>query len=212
MQARYHLHLAVPFVLLAAAGVEPLWRWHRPVAAVLGAVALASPLLALPFERDVDYNEMHEYAFVRSVRDRIPPDCTVLEYTGWRDGTPMPRFERMGQRADGGVRGTRYRVVDVSARERKQDPISGDPLSADARQILADPPVCLWFYEGIPCFSHKEPTEAIAPACGALHDALALTPRESVTFDSRLYDHELSRGFAEGTDELTLTLYEVAVR
>lgn len=208
MQARYHLHLAVPFSMLVASALGVLERQRWAIAAA-AAYALAVPWLHLGFERDVAFNDMHEFAFVRGLRGRIPAGCTVLEYTGTE---PMSdyhrRFDRVGLRVAGGRVGLLWRAVSVGAM-----PGEAGPVRASVRALLERPPACLLYYEGLPCYGAKLPEEPIAPACAEMRRLLRLTPVASVTFANRVYDENTARGLLPSPEHpgprvrtLTLTL------
>ena len=59
--------------------------------------------------------------------------------------------------------------------------------------LIANPPECLYVYEGLSCRSHRPPAAEIAPVCGELHDRLELEPVASYRFSSRVYD-EMNAG------------------
>jgi hypothetical protein len=202
MQARYHLHLGPPVVMLAAPALLELMKRRRAIGVAAAAYLAASPLLHLSFERDIAYNDLREFAFVRGLRDRVEDGCSVLEYTGAGTGDRDARFGRIGAVLDGGAQRSRFNVVAVGA------PPGGDPLRPEARAILAKPPACLVVYEGLLCFSEKEVGEPIAPACAAVREGLLLTPIAEESFESEVYDSNLAKGFGPDQGVLTLKLYE----
>lgn len=189
VQARYHLHLVVPVVFMAAMGLQLIDRRSRRGAVAVGLVMLAAPLTHQGFIRDVAYNDLAELAFVRSVQSAIPENCEVVEYAA----TDMDaRFRRGGLLLADGRFSLPYTLV-------VQRP--GEPI-APASQTQ-----CRLVYEGLSCQSDKEPSEAIAPECAQLIRAGSLSPSETASFTSRIYDGNLARGFSPGTDRIQLTLY-----
>jgi hypothetical protein len=181
MQARYHMHLVVPFLLLGALAVPRLAARHRPWLLVAGLSIAAAPWLHRGFLGDVDYTEQHEYAFVRRARDLVPEGCTVLEYTGGRRDADELRFSRIGQlaRTDGA---RRFRVVGIFPDGRTGE----NQPALDA--LLASPPSCLYLYEGLACSAWRAPGEDYAAGCLALRERLRATPIHKMTARVRLYD------------------------
>lgn len=181
MQPRYHLHLVVPFLLLAAVAVPyvakrwPRWLW------ACGAVLVASPWLHHAFVTDVGYAEMHEYEFVRQARAIVPEGCTVLEYTGSPYDVDELRFSRIGARA-GRPHAQRFRAIGVFADGRTGP---GHPPLAE---LLADPPSCLYLYEGLACTTHRSPGETYASHCTALRERLAAETVLEERAPARFYD------------------------
>ncbi len=215
MQARYHLHLIVPFLLLTACGVQATverFERHRRrlVPALLAALAL-SPLFQLSFVRDLDFNLPREYAFVSSVRERIPEGCTVLEFATGEPGDL--RFTRIGDYYRDGRYRQRFdaRVTTAPRDHTQRFPKGADPLTSEARAILAKPPECLMIYRGLSCYSFKHRDEDIAPACSAVASVHPLVPVETVQFQSRYYDAAMSDGLTEGQG-VELGLYRVRPR
>ncbi|MFT5356980.1 MAG: hypothetical protein ACI9KE_004207 [Polyangiales bacterium] len=189
VQARYHLHLVVPVVFLAAMGFELILRRSRKGAFVLAVVMLTSPLMHHGFITDLAYNDLAELAFVRDAQRSIPQGCEVVEYAA----TDMDaRFRRGGLLlADG-----RFSLPYTLVIQRPDEP-----------SVLGEATGCRLVYEGLSCLSEKDPSEAIAPECARLLRSGTMTPAESVSFTSRIYDGNLSRGFSPGTDRIQLTLY-----
>lgn len=212
MQARYHLQLLLPFMLLCACGAEAGIRWlldnrerktwlagRRYDAVRVGVVAyvLASPLIHLYGIRNVAFNDMLEWKFVHGLREQVPAECTILEYTGERAGM---RFGRVGAAIERGVERPRWKVIEIlESRE-------GEPeIPDDVRALLEDPPECLYWYEGLPCFAYKSPQERKAPACHAIEGFVSLEEVASTSFESEPYDENLSRGLGDmSTIELRL--------
>ena len=215
MQTRYHLHLAAPFVLAAGWGARALFealarhpragRW--PVAAALAAYLALVPLMHLRYERNVNFNDTREYEFVRAVRARVPRGCTVLEHY-----TPGffhdLRFERMGRVLDHGNEHGEFHAVLVSA---PRTPGVADPVRPEVRAILAEPPDCLVFYQGLPCFGVKQPDEPIAPACAALRSAVPMDRIASTRFHSVVYDEMANAGVRLQRVDIELGVYRVRV-
>ncbi|MBK6534010.1 MAG: hypothetical protein IPF99_31875 [Deltaproteobacteria bacterium] len=171
MTARYHLNLVTPFVLLAAAATPALLRapaWARAAAALYLA---ASPLVHRGFIRDVDYFEMREFAFLTSVRDRIPDRCTLLEFqpavsTENPSLTHGSRLARVGSILDRGSARWSWEVVPLGT---LPPPSPGEEphevLSPVARAILRAPRPCTMVYLGLTCASHRPLSTPVAPVC-----------------------------------------------
>lgn len=206
MQARYHLHLGPPVVMLAAPALIELMKRRRAIGIAAAAYLAASPLLHLSFERDINFNDLREFAFVRGLRDRIEDGCSVLEHTGAGTGDKDARFGRIGAVLDAGAQRSRFNVMAIGAAP------GGDPLRPEARAIMAKPPACLVVYEGLPCLSEKEVDQPIAPACAAVREGLVLTPIAEESFESHLYDSNLAKGFGPDQGVITLRLYRAEAR
>jgi hypothetical protein len=196
MQARYHLHLVTPFLLLAAVGVDAGLRQlatlgvtrRRVVVGVAAAYLAASPLLHLRFIRDAEFNEMREWMFVHELRERIEPGCVVLEHTGM--GTDS-RMERVGAYIEAGMPRQRFTHISLASDDE------GQQLSDEALAVLRDPPECLYLLHALPCFSAKRDEQSIAPVC---HDAIGWLLHEEVArvgFESRVYDENLGAHLGE---------------
>jgi hypothetical protein len=195
MQARYHLHLVLPFVCLAACGIEALLhrvrRW--PVIAIVLAYLAASPAIHLPFIRDVEFDDQREWAFVHALRPTIPAGCTIVEYAGEAAGA---RFTRVGAHVIDGMPQNPWTVVELPA----------DASGVAAR--LQDLPACAYWYEGLPCWGHRPPGTAIAPSCAAVHELATLHEIDRLELVSRPYDENLGRALAVG-DSITLRLFQI---
>ncbi len=204
MQARYHMHLVAPLALIATLGFDELLTRRSSIG--IGALALVaiSPVAHGSFIRDVDFDEQREYAFVRQARPLIPPGCTVLEFSGPGAEVLQHRFERFGMQIVDGERTRRFEVVEIGAPTG-----SDDPLLPEARALLLDPPECLVYFQGLECWSAKEPEESIAPACAAAVDAAPVALVEEVRFPTRIYNYSISLGYGPTLDELHLALYRV---
>ncbi len=195
MQARYHLHLVVPFVCLAACGIEAaLVRLHghrhqRLLTLGMFGYLLASPVIHLGFIRDVEFNDQREWVWVHGLRETIPADCTIVEYGGRASGA---RFARVGAYVAESMPGKRWTVIEIP------EPAEGEPeLSDEVRELLLDPPECAYWYEGMPCFGNRPPDTAIAPVCDAIPGFVELEEVERLEFESRPYDENLARGLGE---------------
>lgn len=212
MQARYHLNLVTPFVLLAAALAPALVR--APLWARLGAALylLASPLLHRGFVSDVDYFEMREYAFLEASRDRIPDRCTVLEFqpalsTADPSRIHSSRLNRVGARLKDGVRRWSWSVVslgELAPTYHGEEP--RERLSPAARALIADPPPCLMVYLGLTCRSHRPLSAEVAPVCAEVRAALDLEPVARTRFRSRVYDSASVGRIFTGADGRTYTV------
>lgn len=218
MQARYHLHLIVPFLMLAACGVETALRWlaanrdkqpwllgrRYPAAiALLVAYVAASPLIHLHFIRNTEFNDAREWLYVHSLREEIPPQCEILEFVGTGADS---RWARVGSYIENRVPRSRWQVHTIPAAE------PGEPeIPADVRALLEDPPECLYWYEGLPCFGHKPIEGHKAPACDAIEGFVELERVTGISFESRVYDDSLAYGLRED-DRIELSLYRVRAR
>ena len=194
MQARYHMNLVTPLVLLAAAATPEVLAW-RPVARWALVVYLAaSPLLHHDFITDTNFNEMREFTFLSSLRDRIPPDCTVIEYRGFPgEGQQTEQFasrvSRVASRLAGGRDQPYWKIVSAAAvDDDAPDGQRAEKLSPEAEALLEKPPACLVFYEGLTCASLRRDGEKRAPVCQMILDRLALAPIATTSFASRIYD------------------------
>lgn len=210
MQARYHLHLIVPFLMLATCGVEAALRWlaanreTKPwlagrrypaaIAGLVGYIAL-SPLIHIHFIRNTEFNDAREWLFVHSLRDDIPAQCTIIEYTG--DGADS-RMDRVGAYIQKGVLRSNWQVQPIP------EPAPGEPdIPDEIRALLEEPPDCLFWYEGLPCLASKPLEAAKAPACDAIEGFVMLEKVAGTSFESEVYDENL----APGVDHVELSLY-----
>jgi hypothetical protein len=206
MQARYHLHLVVPFVCLAACGIEAVIAKleGHPRERLLGlglfGYLLASPLIHMGFIRDVEFNDQREWVWVHELRETIPADCTIVEYGGRASGA---RFARVGAHVVAGMPTKRWKVIEIP------EPAEGEPeLSDEVRELLIDPPECSYWYEGMPCFGNREPDTGIAPVCDAIPGFVALEEVARLEFESRPYDENLARGLGEA-EPIVLRLFRM---
>ena len=192
MQARDHLHLMSPFRLLAAAATPRVLALPRPAQAALLAWALLMPALHRGFIRDTAYTEMQEYAFLRRVRGRIAPSCTVLEF-GPALRTPHPvsygalRAERMTLALRRGLRRSpdALNLGVIAPTETRPDAPETLALSDD---FVARPPDCLYFYESAACVMQSPTPGRRAPVCEAMHQRFALELIAEERHPVRVYD------------------------
>lgn len=214
MVARYHLHLAIPFVLLIGAGIPWLWSRSRRWSIGLGVLALAVPLLHLGYEQDIDFTDMHEYDFVMRERSRIPEDCTVLEYLGAPSEEVNSRFIRAGAVLEDGEHKSLFNVMAIGADASVLDPANdgSDPLRPMVRELFKAPPQCLYYFEGVPCWGDKRLDQRIAPACEALRHEVPLTTVAETSFNHRPYDHNISDGIPDDGQPVTIRLYRVDLK
>ena len=216
MQARYHLHLIVPFMLLAVAGLDALLAWLlsrreaepqlanrvRAAIAVLLIYLLASPLIHRAFIRETGFNDGREWLFVHAQREQVPEECTVIEAQAERGGA---RFARVGAYARYGGERMRFRSLAFEAGD------AGPPLPAELEALRADPPPCLVWYQGLSCFIDRPPGEQMSALCEAIPGYFELEERATTAFESRGYDGNLSRRLEDG-DYIELGLYRARPR
>ena len=211
MQPRYHLHLLVPFLLLASIGAVELHRRSRRLFAIAGITVLLAPLIGKGWIQDVGYSDTLEYAFVRNARALIPPGCTVLEYVG-PDAKDVheSRFARMGQTL---YRNTYHQRFDTVVARLEPSESNELELNAEAREAFAKgPDACVYVYEGLPCWGRKESSDPYAPACTALVQTAPLETVLETWIPYRPYDSNVTRGVGEGRDHLRLALSRVVSR
>jgi len=212
MMARYHLHLVIPFVLLwSTAG---LWLWNRGRKwLVVGAAAVClSPLIHIGFITDTDFNDMKEYDFVIESAASLPDGCTVLEYVGPPSEEPNMRFRMASHAIKEGAETFRLNVISIGAPIDLSIPDGGaqmDPLRPEVRELLANPPQCLYYFEGLPCTGVKHPDHHQAPACEAMRNSIPLEEHSNVTVDFRPYDQQTVNGVREELDTVTFRLFKV---
>lgn len=222
MQARYHLHLVVPFMLLAATGAEAALRWlaegeprscprllawtrgRETLVARAGLVyLLASPLIHLHAVRNVELNDTREWTFVHTLREAIPPGCTVLEYTG--RGADM-RMRRVGTYSERGMERQLWEVVEIPMSQAGEH-----ELPEEIRELLREPPECLYWYEGLPCFGNKPVELDKAPACDAIEGWIKLEEVAATQFDSVPYDGNLAFDLGQ-VEHIELRLFAGSAR
>jgi len=204
MQARYHLHLVVPFAMLAALGASRLFARRRAVFWLAAAYVATVPFVHRGFIGDMEFDGLREYAFVRSAAERLPVSCTVLEYTGEGMGEADVRFGRTGALLDGRTERRLSTAIPIGASAGARD-----PLREEIRVLIATPPSCLYYYEGLFCYGRKEPHQSIADACAEMHRAAELEEVSTTRFMHRVYDGALATGMGERRDPIVLTLFRV---
>ena len=201
-QARYHLHVVVPFVLLSALGLEALFArrmWLGWLA--LGCVAL-SPLLYTGFIR-ATFNDQHEHAFTRELARRLPPGCTVVEFAGLEEPVHASRFERVGALLSGGRVTSRFRVWSLTQRQLQED-----GLPEEVVRSRDDPAACLAWFEGLACWRERKSAGSIAAACQRLRDELRLPEAFVRRFSNRPDDGNMRVPFDdEHREEIVLRLF-----
>jgi hypothetical protein len=225
MQARYHLHLITPLLLLAASALPELARLPRPYLVAGALYFAASPILHLGFERDVGFNEMQEFNFLRTAGRAIPDGCTVIELSPAVGIDPRvtlaSRLDRISIVLDRGSIEHAFKVINMGRTTEGGEP--AETLSAEAQDVLRAPPPCLMIYEGLTCRSHRPSGVARAPACDAALRAIDASPVVSASFRSRIYDEVLAGRLMPTKDgrtlcvqrlvpgeEIPLTLYSTA--
>lgn len=220
MMARYHLHLVSPVVLMAAAAAPTILDRPRWVAAALALYLLACPLIHIGFERGVDFSIQREFEFLTSLRDRVPTDCTIIEYAGPAGCERAPRVHRVASYA-GSARTQRWRNFSLVGPPRthnvERTPLRGSIGIADLDEIVAREP-CVMFYEGNLCRSYGTSWDDLAPACKEVHRRFELEPAASTHYREHIYDPADARGDCGGTNRdfdfttiarARLTLYRI---
>lgn len=192
MQARYHLHLVTPLLLLAASAlplVATRARWSLPL---LLAITLSTPWLYRGFIRDTGFYEMREFAFLRRVSREVGPGCRVLEFRGVPDPRhPAHHFDSRWQRfanrlQEGAVRPA-FEVV--TADEAAPGGASTvERVSREARALLDSPDGCVMVYLGLSCVAQRPRGAREAPVCEAMRSWGSLTPVAEALITGRVYD------------------------
>mgnify|MGYP001191739566 CR=1 FL=1 len=178
MQARYHLNLVSPLVLLAAAALPAARRLPEFAQGALAAWLALSPLLHRDFIRDVDFTEAHEHAFLRRHRHLLTPRCAVLEF-GPAFDLPAARYTlglrapRMSLAVRDGVTGE-AEGVQIGAFPPRGGPDTPEDFVLSAA-FVARPPGCAYYYESAACWTHGPSPGVMAPVCEAMHRHFRLT-------------------------------------
>jgi len=207
-QSREHLQLIIPFLLLSAAGLCALASGLKPkvrriaIPAVVILIA-ASPLVHARFISDVNFNRQREFDFVREASASVPEDCTVLEHV--EPGRRGARFARMGTVLDNWKVYSKFRVIPINASADSEE--TDTALTPEAQAVLNEPPECLYYFEGLPCWEQNTSDQPIAPACGAIHEALRLEPVARDLGENRPYDWDAERALPQGIESLGYVLY-----
>ncbi len=232
--ARYQLHSLPAMALLAGAGWWAIWLaltarrqadqpaiWRFVAIGALTLLLLAAPWLHQGAITDVDFVTMRERAFLRRARALAPKGCTAIEVQRGRDDGPTPRLPRVLRRIGGhGDDHLHWRVVDIQRWLEAGDPddanaanaanaFSGAPvgtLSADGLALLAAPPSCMVYFEGVTCavgpgLPGRDPTCAAVLASGKW----GLLAEER--FVARVYDSGLTEPFRRNGDDVALRLW-----
>jgi hypothetical protein len=192
MQARYHLNLVSPLLLLAAASLPAVRRLPAPAGGALALWLALSPMLHRGFIRDVDYTEMHEHSFLRRYRHHLTERCTVVEF-GPAFDPPNPQYSL-------GLRAPRMSMVlrdgvtsEVSASQLGAFPAGGDAYALEEfalpPSVVAHPPECFYYYESAACWTHGPAPGVRAPACEAMHQRFRLTLLGESRHAFRALDH-----------------------
>lgn len=184
MQPRYHMHLVVPFLLLASIGVVRFWEYPqekvRQNRIITGAACILalSPLLYLGFIQDRSYTEIQEYTFVLAMRDKIPDRCTVIEYSGDDARAINLRFARIGALVGAPMEG---RFQSIPAFDPGIKPLN--PQTPTLASVLAHPPPCLYLYEGLSCMMASDDGP-----CAALRSRFILKEIAHQEVPLKMYD------------------------
>ncbi len=226
--ARYHMHIVVPFVLLAAASLPWILRQPRWCVALIGIYIAASPILHQSFIRAGDYTMEQEYLFIDELRDIVAEGCTFAEYNGYSDNRhreskdlsevrrKVGRIQRMAKRvADEPL----WNVVDITTSRSgiSEEGVStytlaGEGISPVAQAALDAGPECAVYFQGYHCHASQTPEHAMAPECLRMHELYELTPIKTVTVPMSVYDRNeapycMDDGFCR--PDVDLTLYRV---
>jgi hypothetical protein len=193
MQARYHLHLATPLVLLAASAAPLLADRARAALAPLALLLLATPWIYRGFIQDTAFYEMREFAFVRRAAARVPWSCRVLEFRGVPDPAHPAhhfdsRWQRFANRVATGV--PRVGIEVITADEATPGLTRGatERLSPAARAALDGPPGCVMGYLGLSCVAQRPEGMSESPVCTSLRTWGSLQPVAEETITGRVYD------------------------
>lgn len=194
MQARYHLHLVTPLLLLAGAAAS--WLAARAPRALwaLAALALATPWLYRGFITDTAFYEMREFAFLRRAARAVPEGCAVLEFRGVPDPTRPEhhfdsRWQRMASRVALGSAGLAWTVVTADAVPPGTSTRgAAERLSPEALALREHPPACVMVYLGLSCVAQRPEGTREAPVCQSLRTFGPLTPVAEETITGRVYD------------------------
>jgi hypothetical protein len=192
MGARYQLALATPFVLMIAGAAPVLARWPAKAWGPVAALVLAAPLFARSFIRDVEFDEQREWAFLVSMRDRVPDGCTVIETRETMVFADPPqlyfsRLRRVGTFLQRGRYQEAWKGVPLATDFRAPDGTVTEKLTPEAEAVLASPPACLMYYEGLACWRSRTGPGRFAPACSDMRERAALTPVDEREMLSRDY-------------------------
>lgn len=206
VQARYHLHVALPFVALVGVGFMTVARWRRWLGAAIAVYALAVPLVHQPAIH-AKANEQHEADFVMGASRTVPPGCVVIEYTAGLHGDHGARFGRLGTKLQDGRRTATWRSVPVGTAFEPNAPLPEVDLAALPTAAEGRKP-CVFLFEGLPCLAVSAPSTPEHPGCVRL-PGTRLVEVESTTFPNRQYDPNLKLRDTPAGTPVKLTLYRV---
>jgi len=222
-QVRYHLHLAVPFLLFAGAGVRYVLTAPRWAQVLVVVVALVSPFTLASFERHTDYGIQQEFDFLTSLRAKIPRGCNVIEFRGSStlDVPRASRLERVGQRFRNGRWMPSWRLTSVAAPWSevglREDPWNNKIRSLDyAIEKIKSPERCSYFYAGNLCWYFQSDISFETPPCDEVRRAFEMKEVASKRFMHHTYDPSdevvgINYGgvWHERKEEVTLSLYQI---
>ncbi len=220
MMARYHLHLVVPTILMAAAALPRVLRLGTVWRATIALYLLASPVLHIGFAKNVEnFSIQREFKFLTELRSEIPQGCVVVDYVGPAGCTRGPRLERIGAYAGRG-QPSRWQSVLLIGAARGSDggrPMPKQVVTTDGVDAAIDGHDCALFYEGNLCRSYGNSWSDLAPACKRMHEVFDLAPIRESRYTEHIYDPADARGlcgpattrYDPPTDEATLRLYRI---
>ncbi len=169
MNARYQLHALAPMALLAAAGLQAMWRalaaepapelprrprrWALVAGVVVVGVLASAPLQHRDAIADTRGFLQRERALANRLRAVVPPRCVVLERLRPASGEREPRALRVARHVGSG--GPTWTSMTLSS----PAPAGDDPTRAPGEStwnpavdaVLADPGRCVAFLENIAC-------------------------------------------------------------
>jgi len=193
MQARYHLHLVVPFAFLVALGVDALWRRRRILAWAAIGYAATSPFVHREFVQDLGFNDLREQVFLARALPEVPDGCTVLEYNRRDVDLRVRRFA--SELRDGRHR---RRLVVWNVRGE-------GALREEVATLLDTPPECLYWYRGLTCQGESGDAELVAE-CRAMERRGTVVAEDR--FETRRYDANQSAGI-DGGEIVELSLHRI---
>ena len=223
IQARYHLHLAVPFLLFAGASAPLLLRGPRWMQILVAVVALASPLMHLDFEQETDFGMQQEFEFLTSLRSEIPAGCNVVEFLGSskEKDRRSSRIFRVAQRYNQGRWVPLWRVIPVSTPssnpEASRDPrhLRGLPLRDVVQEVRASNR-CTYLYAGNLCWYFQSDVTMVSSPCDDIRAQFELDEVATKEFINHTYDPsdeimgvDYGAAWQERKDKIKLSLYRV---
>lgn len=208
MQPRYHLHLLVPFTLLASTGAVEIFRRSRRGFALAALTIVLAPWIGRAWIQNIAYADTLEYPFVRKARDLVPGGCTVFEYAASEGAS---RFKRISERLANRHYDEKFSTFVLEP----SSPDSGEPeaLNTALRQAIAQAPgTCVYIYEGLNCWGLKRQEEHYAPECEALSRAAPLETVMEEQIPFRQYDTGATPGATPGITHIRFALSRVVDR